>query len=961
MPFGDPDATTATLLSSNAHVQLALLAMRPYGATPLAGMLEDARDFIYSDVSIDPTTTKTFGPAGDDYFKGGCRKTYVIVLSDGEPNLDLRKEGCATGNGVCPYDEPHAVAADMANWGNAKMRVNTFAIGFGLSKAAGVDCSTLDKDDFNAGGVCESASGALAACCTLARIADEGGTGNAFFADDEVGLKSALSQVLGQITSGSKTRTIPAFGTTSASSAALGNADAVGYRFGAQFDTPSNSPLWVGRLVRERYKCVSQSGGSQKSEPQAVDAGKGDNFARNVSSNDASNPRKFLTVIGEDAGGLVHSVRSIRPKLAALGINDGMGLYSGVPTNSGAPQIGSAFATSVAAAPQAFGIDPASPPNTCTTQLGTNSATTCAQLLVRWEIGEVDAGLPTRDISGCQVIDPISGQPMGCELGSIYHSTPVVIGPPNEFLRDESYDQFALAQAGRPTMLYVSTTDGQLHAFKVAANKTSDSLKVDTLQNNELWSFLPPAVLPRLLTTYNQQSILLDGQVVVEDVVLERTAAQAIAGGGAGGPEWRTILLSGGGIGGGYYFALDVTDPTQPVFLWQLSQDSQGLDMFGSQVPTPAIARITVGDNGTTPKDVAVAILPGGSDALQAGACDRVALPPYPQIDGGNPRSATRCWASGAGRSLTIARLDTGEVIRTFVSPKATISSNLLGSRKTVAPFDSPLVGTPVPYPAKDGQISTRVYVGDADGTLWRVDLSKPDPDDWKVEMMWDGYDAEPPESGHPIQTPPVVSIDNFGQPVLLFSTGDQESITSTTPRTYLWSITEKVNGASFQAKANYHLDLIGGERVTGPISLFSGTAYFSSFAPQELAATGDACTYGEGKLWGIDYLTGEGRLDPLDTTIKSQSFGPNSIVFGVAVTQTPSCSDGVATYASPYFGTGPQIDIPSTAGEFQLAYQVSGQQGAQQPNNGSGVINTKTLPAPRVTTRIDSWAAVVE
>ncbi len=961
MPFGDPEATAAALQASNAHVQLALLGMRPYGATPLAGMLQDARDFIYNDQSLDPSTTKKFGPAGDPYFTGGCRKTYVIVLSDGEPNLDLRKEGCATGNGKCPYDEPHVIAADMATSGDPDTRVLTFAIGFGLSSAAGIDCNTLSKADFAPGAQCEAATGALAACCTLARIADEGGTGKAFFADDDVGLKSALSLVLGQITSGVKTRTIPAFGSTAASSASLGDAEAVGYRFGAQFDTPTNSPLWVGRLVRERYKCVAQGGGPKKSEPQPVDGNKGDNFARNVNSNDGSNPRKFLTVIGDKVGGVISSVRSIRPKLAAAGIDDGMGLYSGTATNSGAPQAGPQFASTVSVAPEAFEIDPVFPPNLCTTQLGTNSATTCAQLLTRWEVGEVDPGLPTRDVAGCQVLDPISGQMTGCELGSIFHSTPVVVGPPNEFLRDESYDQFALAQAGRPTMLYVATTDGQLHAFKVAANKPTDSLKVDALQNNELWSFLPPAVLPRLLTTYNQQAVLLDGQVVVQDVVLERTAAQAVAGTGAGGPTWRTILLGGAGAGGGYYYALDVTDPTAPEFLWQISEDFEGAELFGLQVATPAIATVTIGEVGNAPKQVAVAILPGGADPLLAGTCPRVVPPPYPQINGASPRASTRCWAQGPGRSLSIVRLDTGEVIRTFVAPapKGSVSPNLSVSRKTVAPFDSPLTGTPVPYPAKGGQVSTRVYIGDADGTLWRVDLSKPDPKDWSVDMMWDAYEGEGASDGQPIQTPPVVSIDNFGQPVLLFSTGDQELITSTAPKTHVWSLTESPNGTSFKVKSNFQIDMSGGERVTGPISLFDGAAYFSSFLPLELAASGDSCIYGEGKLWGVDYRSGDGRLDPLNPTIKSLSQGKNTIVFGVAVTQTPSCSD-TTSYDSAYFGGYTGVSGGS-AGEFQLVYQVSGQPAGQPPNNGTAVFNTKALPTPRVTTRFDSWAAVVE
>ncbi len=960
MPFGAPDADAATLLANNQHMQLALLGMRPYGATPLAGMIEDARDYIYLDTSDDPSTNKPVGPAKDDYFKGGCRKTYVIVLSDGEPNLDLRKEGCGSGNGKCPYEEPHVIAHDMATSGDEDTRVLTFAVGFGLSSSAGLDCNTITCDAFQAGGICETpANPAVNACCTLTRIACEGGTSKAFFADDVGGLKSALSQVLGQITSGSKTRTIPAFGSTAASSASQGNAEAVGYRFGAQFDTPSNSPLWVGRLVRERYKCVSQNGEPARSEPQAVDLAKGDNFARNLNSNDAANPRKFFTVIGDPAiGGLIRSARSIRPKLAAAGNDDGIGLYKGNTTGGGDPQNGPSFAGELRLSPQALSIDTAAPPVACASQLGAASAQDCAERVIRWEVGEVDPGLPTRDASGCLVDDPLTGQKMGCELGSIYHSTPVVNGPPNEFLRDESYDQFAIAQAGRPTMLYVSTTDGQLHAFKVAANNSNDTLKVDEFRNNELWSFLPPAVLPRILTTYNQQAILLDGQVVVQDVVLERTSTQAITGYGGTGPQWRTILVGGGGGGGGYYFALDVTDPEEPEFLWQISESFEGASVFGSYVPTPAIATISLAENGNAPKDVSVAILPGGADPLLVGDCPRVSSGPYDKIEVSAPRPTTRCWQTGPGRSVSIVRLDTGEIIRTFASSKASIPASLLPSKKIDAPFDSPLTGIPVPYPARGGQISNRVYLGDADGTLWRINLAEPDPTKWSVDLIWDAYEGEGPQDGQPLQTQPIVSIDALGQPVILFSTGDQELISATSPKTSMWSLTEKVDGTSFKVKENFHITMVNGERVTGPISLFAATAYFSTFQPQAVAVSGDVCTYGEGKLWGVDYLTGDGKLDPADITKKSLSQGSNSLVFGVAVTQTPSCAD-TTTFNSAYFGSYTGVS-GGTAGEYQLVYQVSGQQGTSG-NQASNVFKTRALPAPRITTRIDSWAAVVE
>ena len=223
---------------------------------------------------------------------------------------------------------------------------------------------------------------------------------------------------------------------------------------------------------------------------------------------------------------------------------------------------------------------------------------------------------------------------------------------------------------------------------------------------------------------------------------------------------------------------------------------------------------------------------------------------------------------------------------------------------------------------------------------------------------MWDVYSNQSGDVGQPIATPPVVSIDNLGQPVVLFSTGDQEQLGVSSARNYMYSLLETPNGASFVAKENFHLDMLDGERVTGPISLFASTAYFSSFHPQSAMAVGNVCTYGSGNLWGVDYKTGDGRLDPLNVNTKSQSFGPNTIVFGVAVTQTPSCADST-NFSSSYFGSYTGLSGGSP-GDFQLVYQVSGQPAPAQPNSSS-VFQTKTLPAPRVTTRIDSWAAIVE
>ena len=142
------------------------------------------------------------------------------------------------------------------------------------------------------------------------------------------------------------------------------------------------------------------------------------------------------------------------------------------------------------------------------------------------------------------------------------------MGAPGEFLRDESYTNFVSLQKSRPTMLYTATTDGQLHAFQVAASGPADPVQVSSPSNNELWSFIPPAALPGLKALYpGVENRLLDTPVITRDVIFDRTRDQAKAG--AAGSSWNSMLVTGLGPASknsptpGGYFAMDVTNPVR--------------------------------------------------------------------------------------------------------------------------------------------------------------------------------------------------------------------------------------------------------------------------------------------------------------------------------------------------------------------------------------------------------------
>ncbi len=972
---------TAAPEIKNDQIQQILLATRPFGATPIAGMLDDVRDFMWNDTRKDPTDatgSDDFGPYDDPFIKSGCRKNFIILLSDGEPNLDLRPF-CV--GGACPYQTPEAIAWDMANAADPKKRIDTFVIGFAVSditlaSATNVDCKALTVNDLTApGGLCASnpSEKELQVCCTLSRIAYNGNTSRAYFANDKDELRASLSSILSGLAVNTSSRTLPVF----ASSSGGGIAD--GFRFYSSFE-PQKFSLWKGVIERERFVCTPDATtGDLVPEPQDIDPLKGDDFVANVNSGGGPD-RVFWSFAGDISGGLIASQKSIRPKLASD--VDGVGVYTGTQYQ------GDKETFSTQTPPEAMGIPPAG--------CGALSQTACRNQYVRWLTGADTTSAYARCAS------PGSAS---CNLvGDIYHSTPrIVSGQPNEFLRDESYELFALRNSKRPTTMYTSTNDGFLHAFKVAANDPLDTKKVNVKENNELWAFVPPALLPAIKSEYPPaHQTLLDGVPVIQDVVaiedpsgsgnyrFERSPADARLGLGV----WRTVLVQAFGGRRGGYFAVDVTDPAPgpdasnankgPRFLWQLTQDANGNPLFGRGGVTPLITTLFFDTGAGVLKEVAVAILAGGEDpdGPTGASCPRKNASPTDVDPSFGARPAVNCYnsaiANGGARSLTVVRLDSGEIVRTF-RPDASLAPPAIGAAGRVidSDIDSPITGTPVAFPGTTGAIADRAFVGDADGTFWRVDFSKTDPDQWTMKLFFDGFTGLNFDVGKPIQTPPVLSVDLVGNVTIAFSTGDQDALIGKTGvKNFVWSLTEKLNaaGTAYGSKANWYIKMDDSERVTGPMTLFNGALFFSSYKPENENSS-NVCGTGESRVWGMDYITpkdsaslGAGGKERLpDENQVLQQFIDNtstlltdgSIIFGVGVMQLPSCSVDTPT-TDPYFGSGNHLQMTGIQpGKFQLVMHT-GTVGATA-NGGQTRRLIVNLPTPPSTAHIDSWAAIVE
>jgi type IV pilus assembly protein PilY1 len=423
--------------------------------------------------------------------------------------------------------------------------------------------------------------------------------------------------------------------------------------------------------------------------------------------------------------------------------------------------------------------------------------------------------------------------------------------------------------------------------------------------------------------------------------------------------------------------------------------------------------------DGNGAREIGVAILPGGEDIVPStqASCQR-----WPKVSDSAPlnsyaaRTNVRCWSNPTppatqvysdlvvGRSVSVVRLDTGEILRVFARksdytlyPKDTVG---LVSRFTDTSLDSPMTGTPIIYPAAVGADTTKFFIADADGTVWRFDVSSPNPSNWFGELYLDLYNQTVDlhstawNEGQPVQVPMVLSLDPSGNVVLNAASGTTDQY-DTSGIEYVYSITEKIaQGTTPKLRAYVNwwmqpaaIDNAPGERVSGPMTVFNGTLYFSTFSAPA-AGTVTSCNPGIARLWGRDFVT------PADTTCATNPTGCNRsiggmaelqppppnppqtpapnwiepdiydptlagrVIPGVSIMGTPACANlGQPGPDSYVYGASHAAPQDYAGGSYSLFTQV----GATGKNGSTTKQFSTPVPTPVAPTVVDSWAAVLE
>ena len=293
------------------------------------------------------------------------------------------------------------------------------------------------------------------------------------------------------------------------------------------------------------------------------------------------------------------------------------------------------------------------------------------------------------------------------KLADIYHSTPMEVRSPANYYIDNNYPVFkwqtynGYNARNRELMLYAGSNGGMLHAFSA-------------INGYERWAFIPPDLLGKLknmVSATPNQSIsqyYVDLPPIVDDVYIN----------GHGGTRWRTVLIGGERQGDHGLFALDVTNPASPVFLWNISnnlsistlnywQSNGTLNIYdytdyananpeyrdyrglGETWSVPVIGRLKA-DNS----DVFALFFGGGYDNVNA----------------------------GVGNKVFVSKVENGAIIKAFDLGDSTVDG-----------IKNMTVNTPaLLFEDATGKSYIQfMYIGDQEGQMWKMDVRNANPANW--------------------------------------------------------------------------------------------------------------------------------------------------------------------------------------------------------------------------------------
>ncbi|MCG8369132.1 MAG: hypothetical protein MJA32_01315 [Proteobacteria bacterium] len=406
-------------------------------------------------------------------------------------------------------------------------------------------------------------------------------------------------------------------------------------------------------------------------------------------------------------------------------------------------------------------------------------------------------------------------------------------------------------------VVYVATNDGYLHA-------------IDAETGEELWSYVPKELLPRMATLYENPEMKyklygLDGDIVpiLHDVDRD---GQIESGDGD-----MALILFGMRRGGYAYRMLDVTDRNNPVLAWERSVDDAGQSWSA-----PVVTRMDIaGSDQNSFK--AVVVVGGGYDRVH----DTAAYDPA--LDGvgagvhvldlltGDP-----LWS--AGHTSSNANLKLGKMTKSIPTRIKVLDVN--GDSFADRMYAADMGGQVWRFDIGNGEIADELVAGGVIARLGAEGLGTPTAADTRrfynspdVAMFKDprqnrrfisvsigsGYRA------HPLDLSAADRFYSLRDPNV-FNSLTQDQYDSLVPFTEadLVEVSGQVNTVITAQDAGWKLTLPGNQMVLAESVTFNNEVFFVSFTPDTLGAA--ACRAGQGTnfLYRVSILNGDPIMDDL-------------------------------------------------------------------------------------------------
>jgi type IV pilus assembly protein PilY1 len=491
------------------------------------------------------------------------------------------------------------------------------------------------------------------------------------------------------------------------------------------------------------------------------------------------------------------------------------------------------------------------------------------------------------------------------KLGDIFHSTPVLVSPPYRTSADASYNAFKTAQASRTSVLLAGANDGMLHAFKES-------------DGSELWGFIPPDVLDDLkgLTAHSgSHEYTVDSSPIAADVKISGS--------------WKTIVIFGQRRGGTNYYALDITDTTNPLYLWTFN-DAR----LGESWSEPAIGKVKMSD-GT---DKYVAFVGGGFDST------------FANYNSGNVVS----------EAFFVIDVATGAKLWEF--------SSTVNNSGDAAYMNFSIPASPAAVDTDGDGYIDRVYIADVGGQVWKFDMSRPaslvsglvknctsltDTNCWMGKRLFAAASSQtnPPAAGEYYSpqgmfATPTLAFDSSRNLWLFIGSGDRYHPNNSASNRF-YGIKENTSMANASAltesslanltsgtgtiSQGWYVALNSSEKVLASADVFGGVVLFTTFTPSVAAVCGGGG--GTAKLYAINMTSGDAALNLTNGTVP--------VAGTAALTMAKTIGSGIPSR--------PIIILSETANQF-TPYVIAGTTNQQ--------ISTTTLTGG-VRRRLVGWREV--